>query len=62
MERLINEIERTGRFETYLGGPEEAVYWYRDDAWIVRRDAQGRPYSVWHPTSDLLISRQGDYK
>ena len=43
LEKLIAEIENTGRFETYMGGPEEAVYWFKGDAWIVRRDTQGQP-------------------
>ena len=56
LEKLIVEIESTGRFETYMGGPEEAVYWFKGDAWIVRRDAQGKPYSVWNPTTNLLVT------
>jgi len=55
LEILMYEIENNSQFETYLGGPEEAIYWHKEDAWIVRRDAQGKPYSVWNPTSDLLI-------
>lgn len=56
LERLMREIEDNGRLETYLGGKEEAIYWFKEDAWIVRRDAQGQPYSVWNPTTNLLVS------
>lgn len=55
MSQLASRIKKEGVFQTHLGGPEESVYWYKDDVWIVRVDSKGNLVSLWNPTNDVLI-------
>jgi len=55
MSQLAQMIKQEGVFQTYLGGPEEAVYWYNKDVWVVRVDSGGKLVSIWNPTNDVLI-------
>jgi hypothetical protein len=54
MSSIVSSILENGVFQTYLGTQDEAVYWYEDDVWVVRY-MNGKLYSVWNPTNDILI-------
>ena len=56
LEDKAQEIKEEGRFETYLGSKDEAIYTHENDVWVIR-EKNGDLYSVWNPTHDVLITQ-----